>query len=299
MLMQHELFTSLAVPMPVPVVAAEPAASDALSQYFTPAWMAEILYDAHFQHLTSNDLLLDPGTGKGACLAAVPSFVPAFGIETDKRMARETEERTGRRVIVGDFCEVPLPEGITAVFGNPPFKMSLVERLLARCAEIMPDGSKCGLILPAYFFQTSSTVVRLNQRWTIAQEFIPRDLFKWPKQMEAPVVFALFTRDNAPRLVGFRGYKERSEISELDAERQRLLNDSFRGPRSVWREVLATVLRELGGEAPLSEIYRKVEGRRPTGNSHWKEQIRKVAQRHFCRMADGVYALPLGIGQPC
>jgi site-specific DNA-methyltransferase (adenine-specific) len=287
--MQAELFPVA----PVPVVEAASPSVGELSQWFTPAWFAEILYDAHFGHLSERDLLWEPAAGTGACLAAVPAHVPAFGTEIDPRLARIARQRTGRRVIVGDFCSVPLPDGITAVFGNPPFDLGLVERLLERCASIMPEGSRCGLILPAYFFQTSSTVVRLNQRWTLQQEMIPRDLFNRPQQLQKSLIFGLFTRDNAPRLVGLRGYHETEAIRALDDERQRLLDESFRGPRSVWREVLTSVLAELGGEAALSAIYRRVEGRRPTPNTHWKEQIRKVAQSdHFIRVAEGVYALP-------
>lgn len=276
----------------------EPAAecdrpsNPSLNQYFTAAWFAEMLYDAHFSHLTSSDLLWEPSAGKGACLAAVPSHVPAIGTEIDPELARQAAERTGRPVTVGSFCDAPLPDGITAVFGNPPFELSLVEKLLARCVEMLPLGSRCGLILPAYFFQTSSTVCRLNSKWSIAQEMIPRDLFNRPVQMIKPLVFALFTRDESPRLVGFRGYRETSETRALPEPRQKLLDESYRGPRSVWREVLAAVLVELGGSASLAVIYRAVEGRRPTVNSHWKEQIRKVAGTHFRRLDEGVYALP-------
>lgn len=263
-----------------------------LQQYFTPAWFAELLYDAHFGDLGTGDLLWEPAAGTGACLAAVPEYVPAFGTEIDPHLAAVARARTGRKVLVGDFCDAPLPEGITAVFGNPPFDMRLVERLLARCAGIMPDGSRCGLILPASFFQTSSTVVRLNRSWSLAQQLVPRDLFKWPLQMKSPLVFGLFTRDTEPALVGFLGYRETSQIRALDQRRQRLLDESFSGPRSVWREALAQALSELGGEAPLSEIYRLMEGRRPTGTAFWKEQLRKVAQLHFTRVTPGVYALP-------
>jgi hypothetical protein len=184
--------------------------------------------------------------------------------------------------------------GATSVFGNPPFELGLVERLLARCAPVFAEGNACGLLLPAYFLQTSSTVVRLNTSWTVAAELIPRDLFNRPVQMVKPLIFALFTRDNAPRLVGLRGYRETKDTRELPEDGQKLLDGSFNGPRSVWREVLATVLSELGGEAPLSAIYRVVEGRRPSGTTKfWKEQIRKVAQTHFTRVAEGVYAMPM------
>ena len=258
----------------------------------TPAWFCEMLYDAHFANLSEKDNVMEPGCGMGACLAAIPPHVPAFGIEVDPKLAQIASKRTGRQIILGDLRDVPLPGKITAIFGNPKFELGLVETLLARCEDIMPEGAKCGLILPTYFFQTSSTIVRLNRKWTIGQEMIPRDLFNRPRQMMRSLMFALFTRDNAPRLVGLRGYKETSEVRKLDEERQRLLDESFQGPRSVWREVFATVLTDLGGKASLTDIYRHVEGRRPTGNTHWKEQLRKVANTHFRRTDRGVYAFP-------
>lgn len=287
--MQSDLFNI----GPVPVVEAVPTMNQVEhGQYMTPAWFCEMLYDAHFGNLTERDMLWEPGCGTGACLAAVPAHVPAFGTEIDPQLAAIAARRTGRRIIVGDICDCPLPENLSAVFGNPKFELRLVERLLQRCAAVMPEGSKCGLILPTYVFQTSATIVRLNQKWTIAQEMIPRDLFNRPTQMQRSLLFALFTRDNAPRLVGLRGYKETSEVRALDEERQRLLDESFQGPRSVWREVFGSVLRELGGEASLAEVYHVVEGRRPTETAHWKEQLRKVAAQHFERRERGRYALP-------
>lgn len=267
-----------------------------MNQYFTPAWLAEIAYDAHLSEMKRGmPPIWESSSGTGACLAAIPAEVEAFGSEIDPKLARISEKRTGRKVIVGDLRTVPLPDKLGAIFGNPPFDLDLVEALLARSAPRMDVGAKGVLILPAYFFQTSGTVVRLNREWTISQEFIPRDLFNRPQQMIKPLVIAIFTRDNQPQLIGFRGYRETNDIRKLPEESQKLFDGSFSGPRSVWREVLTKVLMELGGEAPLSACYKKIEGRRPTDNPWWKEQVRKVAQdtKYFRRTAPSVYALPI------
>lgn len=263
-----------------------------LCQWFMPSWFAETLYDCVFRSLGPRDLLWEPNAGTGACLAAVPRNVPAFGTEIDRRYAGIAARRSGRRVLVGDCLSTRLPRGITAVFGNPPFDSVLVESLLDRCALFLPQGRHCALLLPAYFFQTSTTVVRLNKQWTIRQQMVPRDLFRYPIQMQAPLVFGVFTRDTVPHLVGFCGYHEVGETRDLPEHTQRLLADSHKGPRSAWREVFRSSLLALGGEAPLSAIYANVAGRLPTGNPHWKAQLRKVGRRDFKRTAPGVYALP-------
>jgi site-specific DNA-methyltransferase (adenine-specific) len=260
-----------------------------LGQYNTPAWAAEILYDSEFSGLGSQDLVWEPSCGPGACLAAIPAHVPAIGTEIDRELALSAAARTGRPVLHGDFCNVPLPEGISAIFGNPPFQLSLVERLLERGSALLGEGGRCGLVLPSYMFAISRTVIRLNQRWTIRTNVLPRDLFPG---LRKPLFFAVFQRDSQPHLVGFRLFKELSEMRELPEASQERLADSFHGPRSVWREAFGKVLRELGGRASLQQVYRALEGRRPTPTAWWREQLRKVAQQHFSRVGEGIYALP-------
>jgi site-specific DNA-methyltransferase (adenine-specific) len=264
---------------------------EALGQYFTPAWVAHLLFDEHFSDLGQNDLVWEPCTGPGYMLAGVPARVNAIGSEIDPALAALAAKNTGRRVLAGDLCSIELPDNITAVFSNPPFQFSLIEKLLGRCEDILPNGGKVALVLPCSFFQTSRTVCRLNEKWTMMQQMLPRDLFNRPQQMESPITYALFQKDSAPRLVGFKAYRETAAIKELPKAQQEMLADRIKGPRSVWREALAAVLGELGGEASLSQIYARFEGRRPTSNPWWKEQLRKVAQTHFTRVSDGVYAL--------
>jgi len=267
-------------------LALDPAKQRELGQWFTPAWAAEVLFDAHFGSLSATDLVWEPACGDGRQLAAVPAHVPAIGTELDPALAARAHARTGREVIVGDCRTVPLPAGITSVYGNPPFELKVFEELMDRCASILRNGDRAGFVLPAYFIQTSRTVMQWARVWSISQEVLPRDLFPG---LSKPLVFGLFTRDFTPRLVGFRLFSEMAEFRELPDARQEEFASKLSGPRSVWRESVAGVLRELGGTASLEAIYRAIEGRRPTGTTWWKEQVRKVLQQHFARVGEGRY----------
>lgn len=258
-----------------------------LGQFFTPAWAAEYLWDAYFRHLTKVDMVWEPTCGSGILLAAIPGHIPCIGTEIDPKLAQRARIASGRPVITGSCLEVELP-AITAVFGNPPFNLSLFDQLLQRCAEILAIGNKAGFIIPAYFLQTSRTVMELGRKWGISQEIIPRDLFKG---LSKPLIFANFIRDSRPQLIGFRLFPELAAIKELSARVQEDLSIRINGTRSVWRETVKAVIQDLGGTAPLSDIYRHIEGRRPTANQFWKEKVRQVCQQSFSRVQEGVYSI--------
>lgn len=264
-------------------------------QFDTAAWATEILFDAHFSHLTEKDLLWEPTCGYGHALAAVPENIPAFGTELDQHRADHARKHTGRNVVTGDCLTVELPKGISAVFGNPPFIYKIFKGLMDRCSEILGIGNKAGFIVPAYFFQTSNTALDLiGTRWSFNQEMLPRDLFHLngdQNKLQYPLVFATFTRDNCPRIFGMRLYKEVAEIRVLPEDIQQMIGSRINGARSVWRETLTQIITEAGGRASLQEIYRRIEGKRPTENPHWKEQVRKVVQKSFVRVEPGIYEL--------
>lgn len=257
-------------------------------QYPTPIWMAEALVERHFADLDSRDLIVEPSCGPGAFLQAIPPHVPAIGIELDPAFAEEARRRTGRTVLVGDFTMIALNVQPTAIIGNPPFQVSLIERFMDRAHGLLPEGGRMGFILPAYFFQHSCRVLRYGEHWSIRYEMIPRDGFH--NRMQEPLVFAMFSKDAQRTLVGFALYRETTEINGLHKHFRELLRQG-RPYRSAWRAVVEAALELMGGEASLSQIYDIVSGRQPTENQHWREKVRQILQLYFIKTGPARYAL--------
>jgi len=246
-----------------------------LNQYFTPGWAAEAIVRRYFSDLGPDDLVIEPSCGNGGFLAALPAYVPALGIEIDPEMAALARANTGREVIVGDFRNVDLPDRAAAIIGNPPFESKLISQFLDRSWGLLDDGGSAGLILPAYVLQTSSVVTRLNQRWSIEQELLPRNLFP---RLKLPIVFSVFRKERARRLIGFFLFAEAADVALMQKDCRRLAEES--GRPETWRTVTRYALKMLGGEADLDSIYRAVEPRRPSlANRTWDARVRNVLQK--------------------
>lgn len=247
----------------------------ALGQYPTRVWVAEALVERHFSQLDSHDCVIEPSCGPGAFLAALPAHVPALGIDIDAEMVRSARANTGRDVLHGDFRTMPLTVTPTAIIGNPPFNMRVIDGFLERSFSILPEGGRVGFILPAYAFQTAGRVAEYAERWSLAQEMIPRNIFPG---LSLPLVFAIFSKDRRRTLVGFALYREASDVQRLpDAYRAALAAST--GP--VWCRVVETALARLGGEADLHAIYGEIEGCRPTRTQFWREKIRQTLRRYI------------------
>lgn len=249
----------------------------------TPSWAARELWEAHFSDIGSGHTVLEPTCGDGRMLQAVPDTVNAYGVELDAQLAEQARERTGRLVITGDILSVDLPR-FNCVFGNPPFRADLVEAMLERIAAKMDDGSRCGLLVPAYFMQTPKRVLRWNRTWSIYSELLPRTLFP---RLSKPIIFALFTKDPTPTLTGMRLYVEADAISQLRPQFREMMENG----RGLWSQVVHRAVSELGGEAHLAQIYAAVSKCRPTGNQWWREKVRQTLQRGpFRSRGNGVWA---------
>lgn len=259
-----------------------------LNQYPTPIWMAEALVERHFGGLDSHDVVVEPSCGPGAFLQAIPAHVPAVGVELDPALAEEARRRTGRHVLVGDFRTIALDVEPTAIIGNPPFQVTLIEQFMDRANGLLPEGGRMGFILPAYFFQLSRRIVEYNERWSITCEMLPKDAFN--ERMKQPLVFALFSKDAQRTLIGFALYREAAEINGLHKHFRELLRQG-RPYRSAWRAVVEAALELMGGEASLSQIYDIVSGRKPTENQYWREKVRQILQLHFVKTGPARYAL--------
>lgn len=259
-----------------------------LGQYPTPVWVAEALLERHFADLETTDCVIEPSCGPGAFLAAVPGHVPAVGVEIDARIAEQARHNTGRTVLTGDFCSVRLEVSPTAIIGNPPFNMQVVDRFLDRAHRLLPDGGRCGFILPAYAFQTAARVAAYAERWSLMQEMIPRNIYPG---LSLPLVFAMFSKDRRRTMVGFALYREAADMQGL-AKPYRGILAAGAGP--VWLLAVEEALRRLGGEADVQTLYAEIEGNRPTRTQFWKEQIRRTLRRYgqrFVALGGGRYQL--------
>lgn len=258
---------------------------DALGQFFTPDWAAELLVERYFGDLTSADRVVEPTCGRGAFLRAIPGEVPALGVEIDERLAREAVRLSGRPVVVGDFRAVDLPWTPTAMVGNPPFSLRTIEGILERAHELLPDDGRVGLIVPCYVFQTPSSVERIAARWSVRQDMVPRTLFPG---LSMPLCFALLHKGRTRGLVGFALYHEAAAVQRLQARYRTLLAE---GEGSVWAAVTRAALEALGGRAKLADLYREIEGARPTPNPFWHAKVRQVVQRIATRVGEATWQL--------
>lgn len=256
-------------------------------QWFTPAWAGQILFREHFSDLTSKDLVVEPTCGIGTFLNAIPKHIPAFGVEVDPVLAKIARRSTGREIIEGDFRNICLEDrSPTAVVGNPPFDLDVIDAIFDRCHDILPYGGKVGFIMPAYAFQTASRVVRYARRWSLEQEMIPRNLFKG---MQKPICFAILTKDGGGRMRGFSLYKELHDVSTMS----RWIIDELSAGKSPWKTVVAKAIEDLGGRAHLQDIYAMVSPRRPTGNNWWRAKVRQTLTRSgaFSRVGASEYVI--------
>lgn len=257
------------------------------SQVMTPVWAACELVDKYFPNLTAADLVIEPSCGTGAFLRAIPDYVPAIGIEIDPALARQAIAMSGREVRVGDFRTIDLPARATAIIGNPPFELELVEGFLARALDLLEEEGRAAFILPAYCLQTAGTVERLATRWSIEQQMIPRNIFTGG--LSKPLCFAQFTKGTKRGLVGFALYHETAAINRL---RQRYRELLAAGEGNVWTAIVRAALEALGGMATLHDIYREIDGHRPTTAKTWHAKVRQQVQKIGVRVAESTWALP-------
>jgi site-specific DNA-methyltransferase (adenine-specific) len=273
-----------------PCGATEPRAVDArsgdpaLSQWFTPFWVAEELVDDALRGMGSARVL-EPSCGTGAFLSAVPRANDAMGIDLDPRVVAAAVSNSGRRVIVGDFRTHDLggfrPE---VIVGNPPFEMEVVNGFLDRAHEILPDDGLIAMVLPAYAFQTPSQVTRWMGMFSIDVNMIPRTLFPG---LSKPLVWAKCIKTSTRRFTGMMLFAETRAVEMMRDDVRRALE----GP-GTWREAVTAALSSLGGEGSVSSIYDAMTPERRR-TDHWKPKVRQTLQRGFRPLGEGRWSLPL------
>jgi site-specific DNA-methyltransferase (adenine-specific) len=264
-----------------------------LSQWFTPTWAAALLVEDYFGDLPDRSSLCEVSCGRGNFLGAIPDRFDAFGVEIDPDLARQAEAATGRRVLVGDFREVPLPDRIDAFLGNPPFVADVFDGFLDRIHGLLPDGGRAGFILPSYIFQTSSRVLRYNERFTLRQDMLPgKDLFPG---LSYPLSFVLFTKDQRPTLINMRLYRDAGAIKQLpEGVRRCLVHDVPAAGMSggIWRLAVDAALRAIGRPATVREVteFLRLRNRRPSDAPTWEAKVRQVLRRFYPRVAPATYS---------
>lgn len=259
-----------------PAASACPPLKPELDQWFTPFWAAEMLAEDVLRSLGRVGVV-EPSCGSGSFLSAIPSDMPAYGVEIDPDMAAVAATNTGRRIVVGDFRTVELPEWeIGAIIGNPPFGAEDIDGFLSRSHAILPDEGVAAFILPAHAFSTTTRVRRWNERYAIEVKTIPRSLFG---RISMPLVWAKFVKTRQRTLVGLLLFAEQTDVESMPREVRRRLG----GP-GTWHEAVTLALQSLQGEATLQQIYRAVEPRRPSGNQWWKEKVRQTLRAYFTRV---------------
>ncbi len=256
-----------------------------LHQWFTPFWAAEMLASDVLRELGKVGVV-EPSCGTGAFLSAIPSDLPAYGVDIDPSVAAKARKATGRQVIVGDFRTIELPQqDVAAVIGNPPFSMPVIDGFIERSHAILPEDGVAAFILPAYVFSTSGRVLRWNERFALDVKVIPRSLFG---RISMPLVWAKFVKTQRRTMIGMLLFAEQGDVESMPKQVRRRLA----GP-GTWREAVQHALEALGGEATLRDIYQAVEPRRPSGNPFWKDKIRQTLGLYFNRLDETHWALPL------
>jgi hypothetical protein len=260
-----------------------------LNQYFTPIWAAEAIVERHFSNLNMSDLVIEPSCGHGAFLKALPSYVPAIGVEIDPAVAAVAAAETGRQIILGDFRTVELDVKPTLIIGNPPFPTKVIEGFFDRAYDLLQEGGQIAFILPSYHMQIAGDKTRgYMNRWSIFSEQIPRNIFEG---LSHPLTFTIFTKDNHRKVVGFALYLETADLNRLQNKYYAAINNT---QGSLWEAVCRVALEALGGRANLQDIYTEIEGNRPTETKFWRQKIRqtlRVYNRTFAAHGDGRYSI--------
>lgn len=255
-----------------------------LHQWFTPFWAAEMFANDVLNGLGQVGVL-EPSCGTGAFLSAIPSGIPAYGVEIDPAVAATARSNSGRQVIIGDFRSIELPEQeVGVILGNPPFSMPIIDGFIDRSHSILPEDGIAAFILPAHVFSTAGRVMQWNERFSLEVTTIPRSLFS---RISMPLVWAKFIKTQRRTMIGLMMFAEQAAVENMPkAIRRRLA-----GP-GTWREAVQHSLEALGGEATLSDIYRAIEPRRPSANQFWRDKIRQILGLYFERLDEKRWTLP-------
>jgi adenine-specific DNA-methyltransferase len=263
-----------------------------LGQWLTPAWVPELIYQHFYPNLSHRDVVADPACGDARWLMALPTAIPAFGVDIDPAITVEARRNTTHPIICADFRSCELPMRPTLFIGNPPFRSALIDAFLERCYDAMDYGGRVGFILPAYYLQAASTGVRLSKKWSLTQTMLPKNLFR---KLETPINFVQFDKDGRGRMFGFLLYPERDSLDALKKDyRARFYGNGSRA--NVWLETAYAAMKKCGKgpryRTAIADVYACIENERPTENPFWRDKLRQIFGEHFVRVERGVFEMP-------
>ncbi len=252
-------------------------------QFFTPEWAAlELVERILLPMLPERALVVEPSCGLGSFLKAFPPQHEVIGFEIDQTLAILARKNTRRVVHSRDFLEANelLDGAVDLVVGNPPFKLALFEKFLDRAHRMLRRDGRCAFILPAYFFQTSTTVARMAAVWSLEQYMIPRDLFY---ELTKPLVFVIFRKGGSSSHKGFLLYTEQEQVRSLSRRSVDILV-SGRPKLGVWDALITDALIPVDPISDccyrtLQELYEFIGPKAPKTNSFPNERIRATLYR--------------------
>jgi len=254
----------------------------ALDQWFTPFWAAEQLVEDALRH-EGRVSCLEPACGTGAFLAAIPSELPAIGIDIDPLVIPAAHANSGREILLGDFRTVDLvgysPE---LIIGNPPFDSRMIDAFLDRAHHLLPEGGLVALILPSTIYRTRR-IARLSERFALDINLIPKTLFG---RLEYPLTWAKLRKGRPRTFSGLMLFAEQHAVEQMRDH----IREAVERP-GTWRVAVEAALASLGGAAALPAIYDAITPERRRDRPFWQEKVRQILQRHCEPIERGRWAL--------
>lgn len=226
--------------------------------------------------LKPGDTVLDAGAGLGAITGAACAAVAPTGnvlaVEQKPELAERLRENgwPGLRVVAGDVLKVNLPEGLTAVVANPPYRIlpALIRRLLdhgfGRAVLVVPRELADRLTAPVKSEAYGKLTVTVGARAKVEPLFaVPRKAFDPPPAVPSAAILL------RPKAV--------DATAGLDLEMlDTVVEAAWDGRKRTLRHALSPLAEELGlPPQDVSDAVAAVKGaeRRFSDVSPWEYTV--------------------------
>jgi hypothetical protein len=194
--------------------------------------------------------------------------------------AAKVQERYGFDPRQSDLSRIPTWEGFVEAMNRCMMKQFCALERGGRMAVLVGDIKKKGKLYSMLFElmkpgTLENVVIKtqhncVSDRTSYSGKFIPiLHEYLLLLRKDAPLIFPILISKT-----------EIADIREL--------------PGATWKDVVAAVMEECGGESELSGIYAKVETFKRAQTQYWREKVRQTLQYHpdlFSSPRRGVWAL--------